>query len=339
MVAYLNAISYYLPERIVTNEDIANTHPEWSVDKISSKVGIEQRHWSGENETAGDLAYAAAESLFKDNNIEKASVDFIIFCTQSPDYYLPSTSCILQNRLGLSKHCGAFDYNLGCSGYIYGLGIAKGLILTGQAHSVLLLTGETYTKYLSFKDKGNKTMFGDAGSATLVSDTRILKGLNFKIKEFSYGTDGAGAENLIVKNGCSRNPDKNGIDTLDAEGDFYTNDNNLYMDGKAIFNFTAFKIPELVKENIKKNQMDLEKIDLFIFHQANEFMLNTVRKRCGIPIDKFFVDMKDVGNTVCNTLPIAIKKAQSNGLLEDIHSVLLSGFGVGLSMGAVLLKK
>lgn len=336
---YINAISYYLPNKILTNEEISQIHPEWSVDKITSKVGIDERHWVTENETAGDLAYHAAEKLFAEYQIDKHCVDYVILCTQSPDYFLPSTSCLLQHRLGLSKKCGAFDYNLGCSGYIYGLGIAKGLLATNQASSVLLLTGETYTKYLNPKDKGNKTMFGDAGTATLLSNEKISDGLNAEILDFCYGTDGEGAESLIVRNGCARHSRCNGQDRYTEDGDFLSNDNNLFMDGKAIFNFTAFKIPPLIKETLQKNNIILNDIDYFIFHQANEFMLNTVRKRCGIPEEKFFIDIKDVGNTVSNTLPIALCKSQKMNLLDNKNTILLSGFGVGLSMGAVILKK
>jgi 3-oxoacyl-[acyl-carrier-protein] synthase-3 len=339
MLVYLNAISYYLPCRIVTNEDISREHPEWSVEKISSKVGIEERHWAAENETAGDLAYQAAEQLFVEYNISKEDIDYVIFCTQSPDYFLPSTACLLQDKLGLSKHCGAFDFNLGCSGYVYGLGLAKGLISSKQAHSILLLTGETYTKYINPKDKGNKTVFGDAGTATIISSSFMEGGLNFKLEQFSYGTDGAGANNLIVKNGAAKHFAKDGVDFIDEENNFSFNNNNLFMDGKAIFNFTAFKVPEFLKENLFKNNLILEDVDYFIFHQANEYMLNAVRKRCGIPKERFFIDIKNVGNTVSNTLPIAICKANLQGKFNDIHSLLLMGFGVGLSIGAVLLKK
>jgi 3-oxoacyl-[acyl-carrier-protein] synthase-3 len=337
MKVFINAVSYKLPEKILTNEDISRTHPEWSVGKISAKVGIEARHIATDDETAGDLAYQAAELLFEEYDIKRSLIDYILFCTQSPDYFLPSTSCILQNKLRLSQKCGALDFNLGCSGYIYGLGLAKGLILSKQASSVLLLTAETYSKYLNPKDKGNKTLFGDAGAATLISETLLEGGINASIREFCYGTNGAGSDSLIVRNGSSRHFKKDGVDLFDMEHEFLLNDNNLYMDGKAIFNFTAFEIPKLIKETLLKNSVTLEDIDTFIFHQANEFMLSTVRKRCGIPSEKFYIDIKDIGNTVSNTLPIAIRRSMEKGFLDNTHRLLISGFGVGLSMGAVLL--
>jgi len=339
MPSYINAISYYLPNKILTNEEISQIYPEWSVEKISSKVGINQRHISGDNETAGDLAICAAEKLFEEYNIDRSLIDYVILCTQSPDYFLPSTSCALQHKLGLSRKCGAFDFNLGCSGYIYGLGLAKGLLSSNQAQNILLLTGETYTKYLNEKDKGNRTMFGDAATASLISNKIFPECLNAEILEFCYGTDGSGYENLIVKNGCSRHYLQDGLNMFDDDYNFVSNDNNLFMDGKAIFNFTAFQIPQLVKDTLAKNSISLEGVDKFIFHQANEYMLNTVRKRCGIPEEKFFVDIKDIGNTVSNSIPIAIYRALDQGVLNNIHHILISGFGVGLSMGAVLIRK
>jgi len=339
MNVYLNAISCYLPENIVTNEQIAQQYPEWTVEKITAKVGINQRHIAQEDETAADLAYCAAENLVKQYEIDKSTIDYVILCTQSPDYFLPTTACILQDRLKLSTKCGAIDINQGCSGFIYGLGLAKGLIVSNQATNVLLLTGETYSKYINSKDKGNRTLFGDAGTATLVSSNQMNKWFDYKILDFCYGTDGSGSESLIVRNGAARHKLLSGEDVFENGVDFVRNDNNLYMDGRAIFNFTSFKIPALVKETLSKNYLTLNAIDRFVFHQANEFMLQTVRKRCGIEDAKFYINMKDVGNTVSNTIPIALIRAQSDGILCNDKYILIAGFGVGLSMGATILEK
>ena len=203
MKAYIQAISYYLPEKVLTSEAIAQKFPEWTAEKIASKVGISERHISAEDETASDMAVKAAEKLFAENNIDKSKVDFVLLCTQSPDYFLPSSSCIIQHRLGLPTSCGAFDFNLGCSGYEYGLAVAKGFIAGGIAKNVLLLTAETYTKYIHSEDKGNQTIFGDAATATLVSTDGFAE-----IGEFELGTDGSGADTLMVKSGASRNPQK-----------------------------------------------------------------------------------------------------------------------------------
>ena len=197
--AFIKYVAYCLPEKVVTNEAIVNDFPEWSVEKITEKVGVNQRHVAAEDETATDLAEKAAIKLIEENNIDKDIIDFVILCTQSPDYFLPTSACLLQTRLGLRQDIGAFDFNLGCSGYVYGLSIAKGLIAGGIAENVLLLTAETYNKYLHPKDKGNRTIFGDAASATLVS----VDG-EAEVLDFALGTNGKGANNLIVKSGASR---------------------------------------------------------------------------------------------------------------------------------------
>lgn len=200
MKAYIKQISYYLPQRILSNEKLVEEFPEWTVDKIASKVGVNNRHVAGEQETALDMAVAVANNLFAANpDIQREDVDFVLFCTQSPDYFLPTSACLIQEQLGLRTNIGAIDYNLGCSGYVYGLAVAKGLIIGGIAKNVLLLTAETYSKFLHPRDKGNRTIFGDAASASIVSTDGFAE-----IGEFALGTDGKGANNLIVRTGASR---------------------------------------------------------------------------------------------------------------------------------------
>lgn len=330
MKAYINAVSYYLPEKVLTNEELVSEFPEWSVEKIANKVGISQRHISASGETAGDMAVKAAEKLFREHDIDRKQIDFVVLCTQSPDYFLPSTACVLQHRLGLSTSCGAFDIDLGCSGYEYGLAIAKGFIVAGIARNVLLLTSETYTKYIHPQDKGNRTIFGDGATATLVSTSGVAE-----ICDFSLGTDGAGADSLIVKSGASRNPDVLNDLTFDETGNLYSGD-YLYMDGKAIFDFTSDAVPAMVDDVLKKNNMSLENVDLVIFHQANKYMINYLRKLLDIDKERFFVCLEDVGNTVSSTIPIALCEAQKEDRLHG--NVLIAGFGVGFSWGATILK-
>lgn len=329
--AYIKAIEYYLPEKVLTNDQIAERFPEWSAEKVANKVGISERHISADGETASDLAYKAAEKLFAENtDVAKDSVDFLLLCSQSVDYKLPSSSCILQNKLGLRTSCGAFDFNLGCSGYEYGLAVAKGLIVSGIASNVLLITAETYTKYIHPEDKGNQTIFGDAATATIVSSDGFAE-----ISEFVLGTDGSGSETLIVRNGGSRNPEQDGIVSEDANGAPIWHD-NLYMDGGAIFNFTSEAVPAMVNQLLEKENLKQDDIDLWVFHQANKYMINYLRKLMCIDKDKFFVYMDKVGNTVSSTIPIALKEAKHQGVLHG--KILLAGFGVGLSWGATVIK-
>lgn len=338
-MAYLQAISYYYPDKCLTNEDITRMHPEWSADKISGKTGIYKRYLSAEDETAVDMAEKAALRLLDEYKIDKREIDFIILCTQSPDYYLPTSACILQDRLGLSESCGAFDYNLGCSGYVYGLGLAKGLIATGQAQNVLLITSETYTKYLHPEDKSCQTIFGDAAAASLITAVKHDGWLNAEILQSSYKTIGAQYRDLIVENGASRRSKATDEKVeLNEDGSFKYCANNLFMDGKSIFDFSSLTVPQVVEQTLVKNGITKDDVDWYIFHQANKFMLNFARMRCGVPQEKFVVDLEDGGNTVSSTIPIVMKRMMDNNRLAQGQTLLLCGFGVGLSIAGVVLK-
>lgn len=328
---YIKKICTYLPEHIVTNEELVKEFPEWSVDKIAQKVGVNQRHVASEKETAADLAYKAAEKMFLDPEIKKEDVDFLILCTQSPDYFLPTTACVLQHRIGLRTNIGALDYNLGCSGFIYGLALSKGLIMSGIARNVLLLTAETYSKYLHVRDKGNRTIFGDAAAAILISESGLAS-----IGNFSLGTDGSGAENLIIKTGGRRNPLPASDLSFDENGNPVSSD-YLYMDGSEIFSFTQRNVPIVVSDTLLKNNLSKEDIDLFVFHQANKFMLNFLRKKIKIEDSKFYYYMSEVGNTVSCSIPLALESAMNDGSIKMGDKVLLSGFGVGYSWGGNVL--
>jgi len=328
--AYIKAISFYLPKKILSNEGLIKDFPEWSVEKVTSKIGISERHVVGENECASDLAYNAAKKLFEEHSIDPKSIDFILLCTQSPDYYLPTTACSLQNKLEIPTTTGALDFNLGCSGYVYGLSLAKGLIFADVARNILLLTAETYSKHLHPKDKGNRTIFGDGASATLISTEGFAE-----IKNFSLGTDGKGAENLIIKTGGMRYPNKLNDITFDEEGNPKSSD-HLYMNSAEIFTFTLVNVPILVEDTLKKNELNQSDISLFIFHQANKYMLNFIRKKIKIEEDKFYYCLDKFGNTVSSTIPIALYEAKKENRLNDF--VLLAGFGVGYSWGGVILN-
>lgn len=331
-MAYIKAISYYLPEKVVTNEELVKEFPEWSVDKVAQKVGVDSRHVAAVDETAGDMAEKAARKLFDEYQIDPKSIDFLMLCTQSPDYFLPSTACVLQDRLGIPTSAGAFDYNLGCSGCVYGMAMAKGLIAAGIAKNVLLLTAETYNKYLHFSDKSDRSIFGDGAAACLISVDGFAE-----IGEFSLGTDGSGANNLIVKTGAARQKNATGKFVEDDEGHIWFDD-YLYMNGGAIFNFTLDAVPAMMADILAKNQLQKEDIDYYVFHQANKFMLNTIRKVCVLPKDKFYVNLATTGNTVSSTVLIGLKDCLVNRIINSGDKVMVSGFGVGLSWGGTILR-
>lgn len=330
-MAFIKAISYYLPEKVVSNEELLKEFPEWSVDKVAQKVGVDSRHLAATDETAGDMAEKAARKLFEEYQIDPKSIDFLMLCTQSPDYFLPTTACVLQDRLGIPTSAGAFDYNLGCSGCVYGMAIAKGLIAAGIAENVLLLTAETYNKYLHPMDKSNRSIFGDGAAACLISTEGFAE-----IGELSLGTDGSGYRHLIVGTGASRQKTATGIESTDDDGHVRRED-YLYMDGSAIFNFTLDTVPAMMKDIMSKNALEKDDIDYYVFHQANKFMLNTIRKVCALPKEKFYVNLEETGNTVSSTVLIGLKDCLDKSIIQKDMKVMISGFGVGLSWGGTIL--
>ncbi|MDO9580204.1 MAG: ketoacyl-ACP synthase III [Bacteroidales bacterium] len=331
MKSYIKGISYFLPEGIVTNEEIVADFPEWTVEKIISKIGIAKRHKVGKNETASDLAVHAAEKLISDYAIDKSTIDYIILVTQSPDYILPTTACIIQDRLGLPTSIGAIDVNQGCSGFIIGISLAKGLIVGEMAKNVLLLTAETYSKHIHPKDKGNRTIFGDAAAATLISTDGFAE-----IKNFSFGTDGRGAENLIVRTGGQRFKKSLNDLTFDESGNPESSD-YLFMDGSAIVNYTLDYFPPLFFDTLLKNNLEQKDVDLFVFHQANKFIMELLRKKLKIEEEKYYRYFEDIGNTVSSTIPIALKEAIKDGTLTGEKIVLLAAPGLGYSWGGAIL--
>lgn len=331
MGAKINKISYFLPEKVITNNQLAEEFPEWEAEKIAEKIGIKERHIAATNETALDLGYKASMKVLTE--FDKTSVDFLLLCTQSPDYFLPTSSCILQERLGLRKNVGALDFNLGCSGFIYGLAMAKGLINSYIASNVLLVTAETYSKHIHPKDKSNKSIFGDGAAATIISKDNKERIFNFEL-----GTDGAGMGNLIVPNGAFKSRyNYNEPDTIDDAGNV-KNNNNLYMNGPEIFNFTIANIPGVVKRTLEMHDLDVNTINYVIFHQANKYMLDYLRKKIKIDQAKFYQNMENTGNTVSATIPIALKDCLDNKIVKQGDKVLLCGFGVGYSWGATIIE-
>jgi len=337
-LAAVKAIERYLPSQVVTNEDLARRYPEWTAQRIEDKLGIATRHVAAADECASDLGVRAAERLFDSGACRREEIDYLLFCTQSPDYFLPTTACTMQTRLGLPKCIGALDFNLGCSGFVYGLGLAKGLIETNQARNVLLITAETYSKYMHPDDKSVQTLFGDAGAATLVSAVDKAPPRDRPwIGPLCYGTDGSGAMQLVVEAGACRKRHSSGEVRYDANGN-PQHDASLFMNGPEIMTFTLSVVGAVLKELLHKSALSLADVDLFVFHQANKYMLDTLRRKCGIPEDRFVMHLRDTGNTVSCTIPLALKEAELSGRLVAGSTVVVIGFGVGLSWGAALLQ-
>lgn len=336
MNAYIKAISYYLPEDIFTNEDFFRKFPE-AIDAEENllKIGVRERHIVPKNETASDIGIKSAKKLFSEHGIDPSEIDFLLFCAQEFDYYGPTSACVMAEIIGLPNHAGALDFNLGCSGYVYGLSLAKGLIESSGLKNVLLITSSTLTKKFHPKDRSSQFVFGDGAAATLISAREKNNGIG----QFVFGTDGKGANKIIVKDGGAKFPisETSFIDKTDEYGNT-TNDACYYMDGPGVFIFGLKTVPKMIDELLKKEQLKMEQIDLFIFHQANIFLIESITNKMNIPKEKTFNYMETVGNTVSSSIPIALSEAIKNGKAKKGNIIVLVGFGVGLSWAATTLK-
>jgi 3-oxoacyl-[acyl-carrier-protein] synthase-3 len=334
--ATIAAIASHLPDTELTNERLAGELGDWSAEKILEKTGIHTRHIAGPEECASDLGVRAAEKLFERGVVKPAGIDYLLFCTQSPDYFLPATACIVQDRLGIPTSAGAIDFNQGCSGFVYGLSLGKSLIETGLASNVLLITADTYSKFVNPRDRSVRTVFGDAAAATLL---RAVDTEDERLGPFVFGTDGRGAGNLIVRAGGMRAPltAASREEKQDSSGNWRA-DADLYMNGPEIFNFTLAAVPAAVAALLEKGGLAKDEVDLFVFHQANKFMLDRLRAKLGIPAERFLVDMDWCGNTVSSTIPIALERALSAGTLRSGARAMLVGFGVGYSWAAAMMR-
>jgi 3-oxoacyl-[acyl-carrier-protein] synthase-3 len=334
MKAAIRAIAAHLPDEQLTNERLAAELGNWSADDILQKTGIATRRIAAAGECASDLGVAAAERLFAGNACSPGDVDYLIFCTQSPDYFLPTTACLIQDRLGLSTAVGALDINQGCSGWVYGLSLSKGLIESGTARNVLLITAETYSKYINRRDRSVRTIFGDAAAATLVSGVESDEEL---LGPFVFGTDGGGKETVIVRAGGAREPFTDQSRLEREEKGNWRSDANIYMNGPEIFNFALRVVPSAVKTLLDRAGTGHDSVDYYIFHQANKFMLDRLRNKIGIDVSKFCLDMDWCGNTVSSTIPIALERARASGRLGAGARVMAVGFGVGYSWAAAMI--
>lgn len=334
--AAITAITTYLPKAVLSNEQLARELGNWNPKQIFDKTGISSRHISASDECSSDLGVLAARKLFEGGLCTASDIDFLLFCTQSPDYFLPTSACIMQDRLGLRTTCGAIDFNQGCSGFVYGLALAKSLIETDLARNVLLVTAETYSKYINPRDRSVRTIFGDGAAATLVQSVESEMDL---IGPFVFGTDGRGANNLIVPAGGLRKPatEDTALEYEDENGN-WRSAQNLYMNGTEIFNFTLQSVPAAVFQLMEKSNQTLDQVDYFVFHQANKFMLDRLRSKIKIVPEKFCLSMENIGNTVSSTIPIALENVRQDGKVKPGDQVMLLGFGVGYSWAGAMIQ-
>lgn len=324
MPAKIIAIAGHLPERVVTNEDLARDHPEWEMTRTVTKTGITRRHCAADNEWSSDLAIQAVQKLLSEQPSARGKIDFILCCTQTPDHLLPSMACRIQHACGFDTNLGAMDINMGCSGYVYGLSMASALLNSGEATGVLLVTADVYTKLLSPHDRNTHSIFGDAATATLVVNQEDDASPGMIIGPTARGTDGGGYDSLVAQ-GSAMKP---------AQGE-----RGLYMNGPEVFAFTLNRIPGLVARLLEKSRLTLQDISLVVPHQANAFMLESLRSALDIPHEKFVISMQETGNTVSSSIPLALLTAGFPFKHRNLGRVLLLGFGVGFSWAGTLLTQ
>jgi len=319
--ASIGPIAVFLPKTVEDNDRLEAEFPKWNMGLVYEKTGIRARHIAAADQCASDLGVAAAEKLFAEHEIDRRSIDFLLFCTQTPDYPLPTTACLVQDRLGLPTSIGALDYNLGCSGFVYGLSLADGLIRSGAARRVLLITAETYSKYIHPTDRSLRTIFGDGAAATLVEASEEPS-----LGSFRFGTDGRGADALMVTEGGAR-PRADALQPRKRK----RWPSSLYMDGPELVKFTLDVVPPLIDRLLGSAEWDRDEIDLYLMHQATTFMLDHLRSRLKLDEQRIPAALEQYGNTVSSTIPLLMHDLRSCGRLRRGKRSLLIGFGVGFS--------
>ena len=333
--AVIAAVAAELGEQIETNEAVAR---EWEGDagrKAGAVSGIEERRKAAPGTCASDLACRASEKLFERTGADRSEVDTLLFCTQTPDYYLPTTACTLQDRLKLSRDCGALDFNQGSSGYVYGLWLAKALIESGQSRSLLLLTGDTYSRLIHPRDRSARFLFGDAGTATLIRRGEGDGGVGPVV----LGTDGRGARQLIVPAGGFRTPrsPETAEETTDAEGNTRSAD-NLFMNGADVFRFAITQVPKAFQALLERSGLSRDDLDYIVLHQASAIVMDNLSKRLKTPAEKIPRRYSHCGNTVSSSIPVVLDAMSEEGLLRSGSTLALLGYGVGYSWGGCILR-
>jgi 3-oxoacyl-[acyl-carrier-protein] synthase-3 len=319
--ASIGPIAIHLPENVESNDFLAAKYPKWDMKLIYAKTGVRERHIARPDECASDLGVEAAKKLFAKYNIDRNSIDFLLFCTQTPDYVLPTTACLIQDRLGLPNSIGALDFNLGCSGFVYGLSLADGLIRSEAAKRILLITAETYSKYIDPSDRSLRTIFGDGAAATLIEAADAPS-----LGSFVFGTDGRGADTLMVTEGGARLK----ADAIQPRKRKRW-PSSLFMDGPELVKFTLEMVPPMIEKVLANANWTRENVDMYLIHQATTFMLNHLRTRMNLDREVTPEALELYGNTVSSTIPILIHDLRASGRLKPGKRTLLVGFGVGLS--------
>jgi len=335
MSATLVALDYYLPERVVTNDELAACFPGQNAQQMLRSSGVAQRHIAAAGEAPSDMAWQAAQRLFQQfyqYGLEPTEyIDGLLYCSEIPDCRAPMTAILLHGRLGLRSDCLALDIPAGCTGFMNGLLLAKSLISSKQLRHVLLLTAEATSWVVPEDDLALRMIFADGAAAALISASP-----KDGIGEFIFGVDSSGAGALGVPDSGARQPLNQVF--LNENGEISMPFGHLQMNGQEVLRFSLREVPVLMQKVLEKNNLEKEDIDIFVFHQASGFVLNALQKKCAIPEEKFFRCIESTGNTVSSTLPISLARALSEGKIKSGSRVMLLGFGVGFAWSGTVIE-
>lgn len=319
-------IVYALPEQIISNDDLKVTYPDWEMDELYRKTGVASRHIATADETAVDLAERACQQLITMGYDLEKDIDTLIFCTETPDHQIPPNSGVLHGRLKMPQHVCAFDISIGCSGYAYALEMARCLIAGGRSKKIMLVTGDTYSHLIKTEDRATRTLFGDGAAVTILTPSAN----DDAFIDCELGTSGKDYKKFYVPGGGARTESNN--DTANTVSD------KIEMDGFGLIGFFNSVLPRHVKGILAKNDLNMDDVDLFVFHQASMVVLDGLKRALQIPDEKMAVELNDVGNLVSASIPVTLKRAADKGQVKPRGLVLLCGFGVGLSWGSALIR-
>lgn len=330
----LEGIAYSFGQNAVSNIQIKEEHPDWDMDQVFQRTGVRSRPIAAPGETALSMAIRATQKLFEKVAIERSEIGALIFCTQTPDHILPPNSSLLHGELGLPEDVMAFDINHACSGFIYSVGIARGLIKSGISKNVLVVTADTYSRLIHPQDRSTLSLFGDGAASTLISG----ESPRLNILDMSFGSSGKNASRFVVKNGGMKSNKSLKNNLLPDTSGRVNSPDHIYMDGMGVLSFFTSAIPPVVRELLAKNNKSVEDIDFFVFHQASSLALGGLARALKIPQEKMIIDLENTGNLVSASIPVALGRLLEKNVLKQGQLIVLCGFGVGLSWGAALLE-
>lgn len=335
MTILIRKIEYALPANTVTNDQLRAEFPHWNMAQLEDRTGVLSRHVASSGETALDLAVLACRKLENHGISMAKNIDAIIFCTETPDYPIPPNANLLHGILDMPTTSMAFDITAGCSGYLYGLEIARGLISAGSASRVLLVTGDTYSRLINPGDRAARCLFGDGAAASVIEAAPAGQG----ILDCALGSAGKKHDRFIVKAGGTRRPkdDLTGVEVKDRSGNIRTAE-NIEMDGFGVLTFFNELVPRETRAILQRNDLTTDNIDLFVFHQASGMVLDSLQRVLAIPDHKMARELSDVGNLVSASVPVTLERCIRKGMAKPGSLVLLCGFGVGLSWGSAILR-